>query len=163
MALRRRRSFSSSGVSPLRVPLIKTRVVSTRASEIRYNHGVTILEINGRSITTRYRYIPWPDPVLRLPKSGTMNLEDLEATLVAIVPVPDAGLRPLVYVELAAGTEAPAVIIGKAETLLRAMPVRPAGIRIHRTLETDPAGGTPTRGLVRNCRDVGLVTTVPNA
>jgi exonuclease SbcD len=108
------------------------------ASEIRYSHGVTILEIDGRSITTRHRDIPGPAPVLRLPESGTMNLDDLEAALLEVVAVPDMGLRPLVYVELAAGPDAPAVIIGKAEALLRALPVRPAGIRIHRALDADP-------------------------
>jgi exonuclease SbcD len=120
------------------------------ASEIRYSHGVTILEIDGRSITTRHRNIPWPAPVLRLPKSGTMNLEDLEAALDEIVAVPDVGLRPLVYVEIAAGPDAPAVIIGKAEVLLRLLPVRLAGIRIHRAADkdlADEASGAPVVSL----------------
>jgi exonuclease SbcD len=119
------------------------------ASEIGYSHGVTILEIDGRSITTRHRDIPWPAPVLRLPKSGTMNLEDLEAALDEIVAIPDVGLRPLVYVEIAAGPEAPAVIIGKAEVLLRSLPLRPAGIRIHRAPETNlaDASGAPAVSL----------------
>lgn len=102
------------------------------ASEICYSHGVTILEIEERKITPRHREIPWPAPVLRLPKVGTMSLEELEDALMRIEDEPEAGLRPLLYVELAAGAEAPAVIMGKAEALLRAVPARPAGIRIHR-------------------------------
>ncbi len=103
------------------------------ASEIRYSHGVTILDIEGRNVTPRHHEIPWPAPVLRLPEAGTMSLEELDKTLTRIVEVPETGLRPLLYVELAAGAEAPTVIMGKAEALLRAVPVRPAGIRIHRT------------------------------
>lgn len=110
------------------------------ASEIRYSHGVTLLDIDGRKVTTRHRDIPWPAPVLRLPKSGTMSLDELEAALLEITAVAETGLRPLVYVELAAGEDAPAVIIGKADALLRSMPVRPAGIRIHRAAEIAQEG-----------------------
>lgn len=102
------------------------------ASEIHYSHGVTILEVHGRTISQRHREVPRPAPVLRLPESGTMTLEQLDAALKGIANELEAGLRPLVYVELSAGQEAPAVIMGKAESLLRAAPVRPAGLRIHR-------------------------------
>lgn len=101
-------------------------------SEIRYSHGVTILEMDRRRVASRHREIPWPAPVLRLPETGTVSLKELEDALLRIVDQPEAGLRPLLYVELAAGAEAPAVIMGKAEALLRSVPVRPAGIRIHR-------------------------------
>lgn len=105
------------------------------ASEIRYRHGVTILDIDGRTITSTQRDIPWPAPVQRIPETGITDLAGLEAALAdieaGIVPdlVPD--LRPLVYVELVA-EDAPAVVLGKAEALLREAPVRPAGLRIHR-------------------------------
>ena len=102
------------------------------ASEIRYSHGVTILEIDGRRVASRHREITLPAQVLRLPETGSMSLEELEDALLRIVDESEAGLRPLLYVELAAGGEAPAVIMGKAEALLRSVPVRPAGIRIHR-------------------------------
>ena len=115
------------------------------ASEIRYSHGVTILEIEGRKVTPRHREIPWPAPVLRLPESGTMTLEELEEALMKVVDEPEAGLRPLLYVELAAGAEAPAVVMGKAEVLLRAVPIRPAGIRIHRaSLDADTSDVLPS-------------------
>lgn len=120
------------------------------ASELRYKHGVTILEIQGRTVTSRHREIPWPAQVLRLPETGTMPLEELEKALSLIIDSPDPSLRPLVYVELTATKEVPAVIIGKAEALLRDAPVRTAGIRIHRTLpeeyETTRAA-TPTLSL----------------
>lgn len=120
------------------------------AAEIRYDHGVTILEIDGREVTTRHRGIPWPAQVLRLPKTGTTDIDGLEKALLAIEDVPDPGLRPLIYVELAASDEAPAVTLGKAEALLRAVPVRPAGVRIHRPLadHSEASGGlTPARSL----------------
>jgi exonuclease SbcD len=109
------------------------------ASEIRHRHGVTILEIEGRRITPRHHPLARPAEVLRLPATGTLTLAGLEAALRAIAPVADPDLRPLVYVDLHPGDEAPAVLIGKAEALLRAAPVRPAGVRIHRAVAGDDA------------------------
>ena len=118
------------------------------ASEIRHRHGVTILTVEGRSIAQRHREIPWPAPVLRLPASGVGTLADLERALQAIPPATEPALRPLVYVELLA-EDAPAVVMARAEALLRAAPVRPAGIRIHRA-ETVEA---PLRAPVRSLRE----------
>jgi exonuclease SbcD len=109
------------------------------ASEIRYSHGVTVLDIDGRDITATHVDIAWPAPVLRLPKSGLTTLAGMEAALAEIEEVETIGLRPLVYVELEA-EDAPAVVMGKAEALLQDAPVRPAGVRIHR-----PARDTENR------------------
>lgn len=107
------------------------------ASEIRYHHGVTLLDIDGRTVTATHLEIPWPAPVLRLPASGLTDLAGLEAELAAIKTDAAPDLRPLVYVELVA-EDAPTVVLGKAEALLREAPVRTAGVRIHR-LETKAA------------------------
>lgn len=101
------------------------------ASEIHYSHGVTILDIDGRTVTATHREIAWPAPVLRLPATGITDLAGLEAALAGIETEAPANLRPLVYAELVA-EDAPTVVLGKAEELLRAAPVRPAGLRIHR-------------------------------
>jgi exonuclease SbcD len=125
------------------------------ASELRHRHGVTILDIGGpgaggRRITARHHPIPWPAPVLRLPATGTLALDALPQALAAplagLPEVSDPDLRPLVYVELAAGTDAPAITLSRAEALLRAAPVRTAGLRIHRDLpEAAPeAAGGPS-------------------
>lgn len=116
------------------------------ASEIRYKHGVTILDIEGRNIRATHREIPLPAPVLRLPSSGTMTLAQLETALSRIDKRPEVDLRPLVYVELLA-EDAPAVMMGRAEALLRAAPVRPAGIRIHRAQDDDAAAPAPAPSL----------------
>lgn len=115
------------------------------ASEIRYRHGVTILEVEGRTLSHRHRDIPWPAPVLRLPANGVATLAELETALAAIPAVDDPALRPLVYVELLA-EDAPAVMMARAEALLRNAPVRPAGIRIHRP-ETKAAERPALRAL----------------
>ncbi|OYU18733.1 MAG: exonuclease sbcCD subunit D [Rhodobacteraceae bacterium PARR1] len=117
------------------------------ASEIRYRHGVTILGIDGRTITNRHHDIPWPAPVLRLPTSGVATLAELETALAAIPASDDPALRPLVYVELLA-EDAPAVMMARAAALLRAAPVRPAGIRIHR-----PETKAAERPVLRALRD----------
>lgn len=112
------------------------------ASEIRYRHGVTILDIDGRTITATHREIGWPAPVLRLPETGITDLAGLEDALARIETEATADLRPLVYVELIA-EDAPAVVLGKAEALLREAPVRTAGVRIHRPETNADAGAAP--------------------
>ncbi|OCX63113.1 exonuclease sbcCD subunit D [Thioclava sp. SK-1] len=106
------------------------------ASEIRYDHGVTILDIDGRSLCATHHPMPLPAPVLRLPTNGAMTLAQLHTALAQIEPVEDVNLRPLVYVELLA-EDAPAVMMGRAEAALRDAPVRTAGIRIHRPTGDD--------------------------
>lgn len=117
------------------------------ASEIRYRHGVTILEVDGRTITHRHHEIAWPAPVLRLPPSGVATLAELEAALATLPVSDDPALRPLIYAELLA-EDAPTVVMARAEALLRMAPVRTAGIRIHRP-ETKAAEAP----ILRNLRD----------
>lgn len=115
------------------------------ASEIRYRHGVTLLDIDGRNITATHREVPRPAPVLRLPERGVTDLAGLETALAEIETEAPVDLRPLVYVELVA-EDAPTVVLGKAEELLRAAPVRPAGLRIHRpetALADEPSPAVP--------------------
>ena len=116
------------------------------ASEIRYQHGVTLLDIDGRKITSRHRDIPWPAPVLRLPAQGMTTLSGLEALLAAVPVIDEVALRPLVYVELLA-EDAPPVVMARAEALLRKAPVRTAGIRIHRPEAEATAPAPLTRSL----------------
>jgi exonuclease SbcD len=118
------------------------------ASEIRYRHGVTILTVDSRKITHRHHEMAWPAPVLRLPSNGVATLAELEASMATIPASDDPALRPLVYVELLA-EDAPAVVMARAEALLRTAPVRPAGIRIHRP-ETKAAAERP---ILRSLRD----------
>jgi exonuclease SbcD len=115
------------------------------ASEIRYRHGVTILEVDGRTITHRHHEIAWPAPVLRLPPSGVATLAELEAALATLPVSDDPALRPLIYAELLA-EDAPTVVMARAEALLRMAPVRTAGIRIHR-LEAKAAESPILRSL----------------
>ena len=106
------------------------------ASEIGTRHGVTILDIDGRRVTATHREIPWPAPVVRIPHKGLTDLAGLETALAQIEPGDTPDLRPLVYIELVA-EDAPTVVLGKAEALLREAPVRPAGLRIHRPETAD--------------------------
>ena len=62
-----------------------------------------------------------------LPETGLTDLAGLETALAAIETDAAPDLCPLVYVELIA-EDAPTVVLGKAEELLRAAPVRPAGL-----------------------------------
>lgn len=103
------------------------------AAEIRYSHGVTLLEVEGDRVRTEHLPMGRPAPVLRLPGVGTLSVSDLDAALAALDldPGVQVGLQPLVYVELEA-TNAAAVIMAEACRILATHPVRTAGVRVRR-------------------------------
>ena len=103
------------------------------AAEIGYDHGVTIIDLNGGDLRASHRAIPRPAEVIRLPRVGAMRLEALVEALSALEvdPGTPVDLRPLVYVALEA-TGPSATLLADAERMLAAAPIRPAGVRIQR-------------------------------
>jgi len=121
------------------------------ASEIGYDHGVTILDLAEGALSHRHLSVPRPVPILRIPATGSsataIGIEDLDDELDEVLeknpfeadtPI---GLRPLIYLEMKA-TDAASVIMTEATGLVKARGLRLAGIRVRR--ETDAAN--PTAG-----------------
>lgn len=110
------------------------------AAEVSYDHGVTIIDLDGDALRVAHHAIPRPAAVHRLPLTGAMPFDALEGALTALEADPDApvGLRPLVYVTLEA-TGPSATLLADAERLLAAAPVRTAGVRIQRAVEAAAA------------------------
>lgn len=126
------------------------------AAEIGYDHGVTILDLDGDGIRITHRSIPCPAGVIRLPAKGTMHFEQLAEAIAALEvdPATPADLRPFVYVALEA-TGPASVLLSDAERLLAEAPVRTAGIRVQRVTEgTDRAPPEPV---------ISLAETTPEA
>lgn len=126
------------------------------AAEIGYDHGVTILDLDGGGIRCTHRPIPCPAEVVRLPATGAMRVEEFADAIARLGADPDvpADLRPFVYVTLEA-TGPASVLLTDAERLLAGAPVRPAGIRVQRM--TDGVGGGPPEP------PVSLSETTPEA
>jgi exonuclease SbcD len=109
------------------------------AAEIGYEHGVTILDLDGADIRAAHHPIARPAEVIRLPARGAGSLEVFaeELAALAVDPATPVDLRPLVYVTLTA-TGPAAVLLSDAERLLADAPVRLAGIKVQRA--EDPRG-----------------------
>ncbi len=129
------------------------------ATEIGYDHGVTIIEIGTNSVEHRHVSVARPAPVLRLPETGsgqkTLLIEDLDAALQALVgdePLKDSpmGLRPFVYLEMAA-TDAASVITAEAAAQVKARGLRLAGIRVRR--EASKEGDQQATRIITNLKD----------
>ncbi|NVO24306.1 exonuclease SbcCD subunit D [Donghicola mangrovi] len=107
------------------------------ASEAGYEHGVTILEVMPEGLDIRHRPLPRPAEMLRFPAVGAMEIEKFTAVIKDFTVPEDlpSSLYPLVYVEIeATGPAAP--LMEQAQKLLASAPVRTAGIRILRAVET---------------------------
>jgi exonuclease SbcD len=120
---------------------------------------VTIIEIGTNSVEHRHVSVARPAPVLRLPATGSgqrsLLIEDLDAalrTLVGDVPLEDSlmGLRPFVYLEMAA-TDAASVITAEAAAQVKARGLRLAGIRVRR--EVSKEGNDQTPQSITNLKD----------
>ncbi|MCW3782900.1 exonuclease SbcCD subunit D [Defluviimonas salinarum] len=110
------------------------------SSEIGYDHGVTILDLDADGIAARHVAIPRPAAFHRLPASGAIGLGAFEEALAGLDLDPGLpkDLQPFVYATLQA--EGPAsVLLSEAERLLAEYPVRQGGIRIQRALEEGAA------------------------
>lgn len=108
------------------------------ASEIGYDHGVTLLDLD-TGAAPRHIPLPRPVPVLRLPARGTAPLPEILAALEALPPgAPGRAEGPFLYLALSA--DRPVTEITAAlEAALEALPLRLAGLTI-----TRPETATPT-------------------
>lgn len=110
------------------------------AAEAGYDHGATLIELEGGGIEMRHVSIPRPSAMLRFPLQGTMSFPEFEKALAdaELDPSVPKDLQPFVYVNLEA-TGPAAVLLTDAERLLASHPVRIAGIRVRKSSEQGEA------------------------
>lgn len=116
-------------------------------TEASYRHGVTIIDIGNddRVIEPRHIQIAHPAEFLRFPERGQGTIEELSAWLQDQPMAADLppGLRPFLYLRLVTD-EAATHVQTEAQSMISALPVRLADLRIHRAAgaHTEP---DPTR------------------
>lgn len=120
------------------------------ASEIGYDHGVTILDVSEEGVSHRHLSMPHPASVIRLPKAGSrpgpLPIEELEEALDGVMadhPFDAAtpmGLRPFVYLEMKA-TDSASVIMTDATGMVKERGLRLAGVRVRRDVAGDSDEG----------------------
>ena len=116
------------------------------ASEIGYDHGVTLLDLDG-PIAPRHLPVPRPVPVLRLPATGTAPLPEITAALAALPLAPDLPKPEQPFLYLALSADRPVTEITAAlEAALDPLPLRLAGLSITRP-ETATAPAAPRADL----------------
>lgn len=109
------------------------------ATERDYDHGVTVVEIDGNATTTEHVSIPRPVPFLRLPSRGTMALDDLDAALTALTLSPALALDDRPYVQVALRLDGPAPALkADLERIASQHPVRLVGHVVERPAEAQP-------------------------
>ncbi len=103
------------------------------ATERGYDHGVTIVEIDGEATTTEHVSIPRPVPFLRLPARGTMALEELDGAFAALALSTDLALDDRPYVQVALRLDGPAPALkADLERIASQHPVRLVGHVVER-------------------------------
>lgn len=109
------------------------------ATERDYDHGVTVVEIDGDATTTEHVSIPRPVPFLRLPSRGTMALDELDAALTALTLSPALALDDRPYVQVALRLDGPAPALkADLERIASQHPVRLVGHVVERPAEAQP-------------------------
>ena len=103
------------------------------ASEISYDHGVTLIDVAPHGITTTHLALPRPVRMLRLPATGAMTPAELDVALMAqaLDPGLPRDLQPFVYAVIHAAQAVP-VVLAEVEVILARHPVRLAGLTLTR-------------------------------
>lgn len=115
-------------------------LIPLSATERDYDHGVTLVEIDGATTRVEHVSIPRPVPFLRLPATGAATLAEIEAALAAldVDPATPADLHPFVQPVVRLDGPAPGL---KAE-LDRMASTRPVRLVGHAVARPDAAPET---------------------
>ncbi|MCZ8097616.1 MAG: exonuclease SbcCD subunit D [Burkholderiales bacterium] len=107
------------------------------ATELPYEHGVTLVEIGDGGVRSEHIRLARPVPCLRVPETGALTLPALEGALAALGldPQTPVELRPFVHVVVAPEGSV-AGLSAEVERVLQAHPVRCAGVRVERPAAT---------------------------
>lgn len=114
------------------------------ATEIPYDHGVTLLDLN-EGLLPRHIPLPRPVDVLRFPTTGAAPLQEVETALTALNLDPEVArdAQPFVYITLTADRPASS-LMAEAEALIDRTPARLAGLSIARSEQAEPTMPPPS-------------------
>ncbi|MDK9696102.1 MAG: exonuclease SbcCD subunit D [Siculibacillus sp.] len=109
------------------------------ASERDYDHGVSLVTIEGAEVAVEHLSLPRPLPFLRLPANGTMTRGEIEAAFAGLGLAPDLPVEVRPWVQLALRLEGPDPgLKAELDRAAEAFPVRLVGHTIEKP-EIDPA------------------------
>lgn len=109
------------------------------ATERAYDHGVSLVTIDGDRVEVEHVPLPRPVPFLRLPERGTAAPEEIEALFAGLDLPADLPVYQRPWVQLALRLDRPAPgLKAELDRVAEAFPVRLVGHTIERP-ESDPA------------------------
>jgi exonuclease SbcD len=101
------------------------------ATEQSYNHGVTLVMVDGAAVTTEHISIAHPVPYLRLPKAGHLQLSELGEHLAALDLPTDAPTDDQPFIQLHLMREAlPPGFREEIDRIAESFPVRVVDVRV---------------------------------
>lgn len=111
------------------------------ATERGYEHGVSIVEIEGARVEVEHVPLPRPVPFLRLPESGTALPEEISGLFTGLGLAADLDPEERPWVQLALRLERPAPDLkAELDRIAEAFPVRLVGHTIERP-QSGPSDG----------------------
>ncbi|MCC2111980.1 MAG: exonuclease SbcCD subunit D C-terminal domain-containing protein, partial [Hyphomicrobiales bacterium] len=104
-----------------------------------YDHGITLVEIDGGELRTEHISVPRAVPFLRLPETGAMTLDEAEAALAALELDPDETEVRRPFIQLAIRLDGPAPDLrGELDRLAQTFPARFVAPDIRRPHADEP-------------------------
>ena len=109
------------------------------ATERDYDHGVSLVTIEGGSTSVEHLALPRPVRFLRLPERGTLAPEEIEAAFAGLDLPPDLAVEERPWIQLALRLDLPTPgLKAELDRVAEAFPIRLVGHTIERP-ESDPA------------------------
>lgn len=103
------------------------------ATEIPYDHGVTLVEIGDKGAASEHIKLPRRVPCLRLPEKGSLALAEIPAAVAALGIDPDTAFAEQPFVQVVVRPEGPAAgLSAEVQRILEDHPVRCAGVKLDR-------------------------------
>lgn len=119
------------------------------ATERDYEHGVTVVTLDGATTTVEHVNIPRPLPFLRVPPVGAIALDAVEAALAALALAPDLAIDARPFVQLALRLDgATPQLKADLDRIAETFPVRLVGHTIERPDFRVTAGATESDAFV---------------
>lgn len=113
------------------------------ATERDYEHGVSLVTLDGAAVTVEHVPLPRPVRFLRLPATGALALDEIEPAIAALALSPDLAPEERPYVQLAIRLDGPAPgLKADLDRIAGAFPLRLVGHTIERPQAEEAAVAT---------------------
>jgi exonuclease SbcD len=113
-------------------------------TESGYDHGATLVTLDGGAVRAEHRPLPRPVPVLRVPERGALPEAEVDAALARLALDPDLPFEARPFVYLAVSVDGPAVgLQAQIAEAAEAYPIRLVAVTLERPAAPGEAQAEP--------------------